>query len=137
MVEQLKFCTLSTNLMSHYRQTSSTLLAKLCKSTCTYFCARKRLRLAILMRMQLILKYACQFMTQQNQRPWTHTNYACICTYVQYYIVSHSQPTILYWLCLYNTNVYGLGTLSTFHYIDSLGKFRPLRLLACIVIMSF
>ena len=25
------------------------------------------------MRMQLILKYACQFMTQQNQQqPWTH-----------------------------------------------------------------
>ena len=36
------------------------------------FCARKTLRLAIPMRMQPILKYACQFMTQQSQRPWTH-----------------------------------------------------------------
>ena len=59
-----------------------------------------------------------------------------VCTYIRTILVSRSQPTISYWLCLYNTNVHGLGTLSMFRYIGPLVKFRPLRLLACIVITA-
>ena len=53
----------------------------------TAFGARKRLRL-MSMKMLLILKYACQFMIQQNQRPWTHIQIMHVRMYLHTYDTS-------------------------------------------------
>ena len=86
-------------------------------------------------------QYACQFMTQQNQQPQTHIQimHVYICTYVcTRILVSCSRPTFhTGFASTIYTNVLGLGTLSMFRDIGSLGRFRPLRLLVCIVIMPY
>ena len=104
----------------------------------TAFGARKRLRLAMSMKMQLILKYACQFMTAESAALDTHNKlcmYVCICTCVQHYSCVVSPPFCTGFV---STIPMYMGWGHCLHSIHGLtGEVQTTETAACIVIMPY